>query len=72
MDEQRALVKKHLELESRAIDDIRSVLPHIKDEKVKLVLNAILSDELRHHDLLKRLLKDLLKPRPLRKKSGGT
>ena len=33
----------------------------VKNEKIKLLLNAILEDEKRHHELLKRVLEILVK-----------
>ncbi|OYT47267.1 hypothetical protein B6U79_04385 [Candidatus Bathyarchaeota archaeon ex4484_231] len=54
LDEQRRLIEKHIELEVRLIKRINRELPSVKNEKVKLLLNAILQDEKRHHDLLKQ------------------
>jgi rubrerythrin len=53
---QRALVEKHIRIEEELIEKIGKVLPVVEDEKVRLLLNAILSDEKRHHELLKMLL----------------
>jgi rubrerythrin len=61
LDEQRSLVEKHIELEARLIKRIGKQLPNIKDEKVKLLLSAILEDEKRHHALLKRVLEILVR-----------
>jgi rubrerythrin len=61
LDKQRELVEKHIQLELRLIERISEKLPRVKNEKVKLLLNAILSDEKRHHELLKAVLKILVK-----------
>ncbi|MBS7639892.1 MAG: ferritin-like domain-containing protein [Candidatus Bathyarchaeia archaeon] len=61
LDEQRELVEKHIRIEANLIRRINEVLPSIGDEKVKLLLNAILEDERRHHEILKRILEVLVK-----------
>ena len=61
LDRQRELVKKHIEMELRLIKRIGEELPKVKNEKVKLLLTAILSDEKRHHALLKQVLEILVK-----------
>ncbi len=57
LDKQRALIEKHIEIERGLVKRISGKIPQIEDEKVKLLLNAILSDEKRHHELLKQVLK---------------
>jgi rubrerythrin len=61
LDKQRNLVKRHIEIEARLIKRIGEQLPNIKDEKVKLLLSAILEDEKRHHALLNRVLQILVR-----------
>ena len=60
-DKQRELVEKHIEMELRLIKRIGEELPKVENEKVKLLLTAILSDEKRHHALLKQILEILVK-----------
>jgi len=60
LDEQRELVEKHIQLEVRLIKRISMELPNVKNEKVKLLLDAILQDEKRHHALLKQVLEILV------------
>jgi hypothetical protein len=60
LDKQRALVEKHIRLEAELIEKISKVLPSVENEKVKLLLNAILADEKRHHELLKMVLEILV------------
>lgn len=61
LDKQRALVEKHIRMEAELIQKISKVLPSIENEKVKLLLNAILADEKRHHQLLKMVLEILVR-----------
>lgn len=61
LDEQRELVEKHIRLEARLIKRIGEIIPSVEDEKVELLLNAILLDEKRHHALLKKVLDILVK-----------
>jgi hypothetical protein len=56
LDTQRELVEKHIRLEAELIGKISKKMPSIENKKVKLLLNAILMDEKRHHKLLKRVL----------------
>lgn len=59
LDEQRKLVEKHIQMEADLIEKIGSVLPTVGNAKVRLLLNAILVDEKRHHALLKEILEIL-------------
>jgi len=61
LDKQRKLVQKHIQLEAELIEKISKKLPSIEDKKVKLLLNAILTDERRHHKLLKEVLEILVR-----------
>jgi ribonucleotide reductase beta subunit family protein with ferritin-like domain len=61
LDKQKALVEKHIHLEAELIEKISKVLPSVENEKVKLLLNAILADEKRHHELLKMVLEILVR-----------
>jgi rubrerythrin len=61
LDRQKDLVEKHIQLEAELIEKISKVLPSVKDKKVKLLLSAILTDEKRHHELLKKVLEILVK-----------
>jgi rubrerythrin len=61
LDKQKALVEKHIRLEADLIEKISKVLPSVENEKVKLLLNAILADEKRHHELLKMVLEILVR-----------
>jgi len=61
LDKQRELVEKHIRLEAEIIETLNEAIPSIQNEKVKLLLNAILSDEKRHHALLKEVLEILVR-----------
>jgi len=61
LDKQRELVKEHIRIEVELIKRISEVMPSIEDEKVRLLLNAILLDEKRHHKLLKEILEILIR-----------
>jgi len=61
LDKQRELVETHIRLEKELIKRISEVMPSIENKKVKLLLNAILFDEKRHHELLKEILEILVR-----------
>jgi len=61
LDKQRALVEKHIRMEEELIKKISKVLPTVENAKVKLLLNAILGDEERHHELIKMVLEILVR-----------
>jgi rubrerythrin len=61
LDKQKELVEKHIKMEAELIQKIGDALPTVKDNKVKLLLEAILSDERRHHELLRNVLEVLVK-----------
>lgn len=61
LDKQRALVEKHIQLESEIINKLHKVIPYVENKKVNLLLTAILSDEVRHHVLLKKVLDILVR-----------
>lgn len=61
LDKQKELVKKHIQLEALVIQKLHEIIPSVQNEKIKLLLNAILEDEKRHHTLLQRILEILVK-----------
>jgi bacterioferritin (cytochrome b1) len=61
LDKQKDLVEKHIQMEAELIQKIGKTLPSVEDKKVRLLLEAILSDEKRHHELLKNVLEILVK-----------
>jgi len=61
LDLQRETVEKHIRMEEAVIKELEKKLPHAGNEKVELLLKAILVDERRHHKLLKTLLEILVR-----------
>ena len=61
LDKQTELVEKHIHLEEEVIRKLKKMIPSVQNKKVMLLLNAILSDEVRHHTLLKKVLDILVK-----------
>lgn len=61
LDRQVALVERHIRKEAELIKRISEALPSIEEEKIRFLLNAILEDEKRHHELLKRALEIIVK-----------
>jgi rubrerythrin len=61
LDKQKALIEKHIRMEAELIKKIGKMLPSVENEKVKLLLEAILADEKRHHELLKMVLEILVR-----------
>ena len=56
LDEQRALVEKHIKMEAELIKKLEKIMPTIENSKVQFLLESILADERRHHALLKKVL----------------
>jgi rubrerythrin len=61
LDKQKSLVEKHIRVEAELIKKISDILPTVENEKVKLLLTAILEDEKRHHMLLKAVLEIIVR-----------
>jgi len=60
-DELTKFVKKHVADEEMAIMSMEEVMNQVEDDKVKLLLEAIFSDEQRHHKLLSQIMDILVK-----------
>ncbi|MCW4051258.1 MAG: hypothetical protein NWE89_16155 [Candidatus Bathyarchaeota archaeon] len=58
---QKTVIESHIKMEETVIKQLEVRLPSVENEKVALLLNAILMDERRHHKLLKTLLEILVK-----------
>jgi rubrerythrin len=56
LDQQKTLVEKHIALESELIVKLEQVLPSIENKKAAFLLQSILADEKKHHELLKMVL----------------
>ncbi|MHA1223718.1 MAG: hypothetical protein ACTSSG_12830 [Candidatus Heimdallarchaeaceae archaeon] len=53
-------IEKHIQLEQKAIDTYKELLDALDDENIKLIINAVYQDELRHHALLKKIHKAII------------
>jgi rubrerythrin len=64
-DEQLELQKKvvddHIKMEEAVIKELDKMLPSVENEKVEILLKAILQDEKRHHKLLNTLYEILIR-----------
>jgi rubrerythrin len=56
LDTQIELVENHILLEEDLIKKLEKIMPTIQNSKVQFLLKSILSDEKRHHALLKLVL----------------
>jgi rubrerythrin len=61
LDNQIALVEKHIKIEAELIEKLEAELPTIENSKVAFLLNNILNDERRHHALLKEVLQTIVR-----------
>ena len=61
LDLQKKLVNDHIKMEEAVIKELEKMLPTVENEKVELLLMAILRDEERHHKLLKTLYEILIR-----------
>jgi len=61
LDLQRRVVERHIEMEAAVIKQLEAKMPGVENEKLELLLQAILLDERRHHKLLKTLLEILVR-----------
>ena len=61
LEKQKKLIEKHIRMEAELIEKIIKIIPNIKNEKVNLLVNAILSDEKRHHKLLNEVLETIVR-----------
>ena len=61
LDEQKDLVEKHIQLEAELIKKLERIAPTLENKKVRFLLNSILTDERRHHAMLKIVLEIIVK-----------
>ena len=55
------LVEKHIHMEEQLIEKIHSIESEIEDNRIKVLVQYICEDEKRHHKLLKKVMKILVK-----------
>jgi rubrerythrin len=61
LDKQIDLVEKHIEIEAEIIKRLDQSIVKFQNEKVRLLLDAIMVDEKKHHTLLKEVLRILVR-----------
>jgi len=61
LDLQIKVVSDHIKMEEAVIKELETMLPAVTNEKVELLLRAILQDEVRHHKLLNTLFEILIR-----------
>jgi rubrerythrin len=54
-------LRKHIEVETKMMKGVKSLMEGEQDERVKFLLNEIYLDEARHHKFLSNLLEAVLK-----------
>jgi len=54
-------IERHIENEMRVIDRISKIIGRIEKERIVFLLKAILDDERRHHDLLRKILEIIVR-----------
>jgi ribonucleotide reductase beta subunit family protein with ferritin-like domain len=61
MDRQRKVIERHIKLEEAVIEKLEKKMPKIENQKLKLLMKAIMADEKRHHKLLTNLHEIIVK-----------
>lgn len=61
LDEHKALIQKHIDIEAELINKLKKKIPEIENKKVVFLLNSILEDEIRHHAMLKMVQEIIIK-----------
>jgi len=59
------VIQEHIDLESSAIETYKELLKKLESEKERFVIRAIFQDEIRHHALLKRLMRVIIEKETL-------
>lgn len=50
------IIAKHIVDEEKAISTLDKIMPKIEDKKIKFLLESIVADERKHHQLLKKVV----------------
>ena len=56
---------KHIKLEQKAIQTYKQLLEDIENEQEKLIIQALYHDELRHHELLRKIYRTIVEKETL-------
>lgn len=59
LDELSENIEKHIKLEAKAIETYKEIIPELENEQEKMIIQNILTDEIRHHTLLQKILKNI-------------
>jgi len=59
-------IKEHIKLEEKAIETYSELIEKADNEKVKTILRYIVEDEKRHHEMLLKIDKLIVKPETLK------
>jgi len=60
-DRLEAVLKKHIEVEDKMIQDVKQLIETERDNRVRHLMTEIYQDEVRHHALMRRLLESVIK-----------
>lgn len=58
-------IKRHIELEKQAIETYKKLIDGAENPKIKFILEQIHDDEIRHHELLQKIYKIIVKEETL-------
>ena len=61
LDKHRKLIQKHIEVEEQLISKLSKIMSSVENTRISLILNTILQDERKHHELLKKMLDVLVR-----------
>lgn len=60
-DRIKSVIKKHIEVESRMVQEAKRLLEVEQDRRIKHLMMMIYEDEVRHHTLMKSLLEAVIR-----------
>jgi rubrerythrin len=60
-DRIKSVIKKHIEVESRMVQEAKRLLETERDARIKHLMMMIYDDEVRHHNLMKNLLEAVIR-----------
>ena len=51
----RKIIEKHVEIERKMLEDFESIVDKTEDNRIRFILQDIISDEKKHHAIMKRV-----------------
>ena len=54
-EEFRSVIEEHVEIERKMLEDFERIVDKTEDNRIKFILQDIISDEKRHHAIMKRV-----------------